>query len=110
MSKLTHRPILHVNGSGFQNLYEQYSATLRSLEESERFACAAFPHGRDYHVSSDPNLTEKAREEYRLEVVAKIVDAKNYIHDLLIDIITQNTDREARRARHTTCTNQGEKP
>ena len=130
MSNLNHRPILHVNGSGYQNLYEQYFAAfkaleeaeqharalLRSIDEAERLASRAFPHARDYYISQDPYLADKAREEYRVEVsvkianakpsfdqvhnLAKIIDAKNYVHDLLQDVIRQNEDRDFRRARY----------
>jgi hypothetical protein len=123
MSKLNYPPILHLNGSGYQNLFEQYSLALQALEECEKHARAllhatheadrrvsnAFPHGRDYYISQDPNLTQKARDEYVVEVVrkiaavnefeavnklAQIIDAKEYVHDLLQNVIRQHEERK----------------
>ena len=97
MSNLKHRPILHMNGSGYKNLYEQYIALFETLELAEKQAYTGCPHARDYYVSLEHGLWEKARNEYRENVVDPIIKAKEYVHDLLLDIVNQNDEREARR-------------
>lgn len=53
-------PTLHSNGSGWDNLYEQYrdalEATRELLEKLPR------PHGRDYYVQGEDAFAEARRQ------------------------------------------------
>lgn len=97
MSKCNYPPILNMNGASYEDLYDQYRVLFAALKQTESFACQAFPHGRDFQTSRDPDAATKARAEYRTEVYDKIAQAKEYVHDLLFDVIRQNDEREARK-------------
>ena len=58
-------PALHLNGSGFDNLFEQYANATGSIRKAIQDLPA--PHGRDYYVQED-GVFEKARREHEARV------------------------------------------
>ena len=57
-------PTLHLNGSGFNNLYEQYSVAISALRNAR--AKLPAPHGRDYYVIE--GAYDKARRQFEAQV------------------------------------------
>lgn len=64
--EVTHLPTLHMNGSGWNNLYDNYSKMTRALEKALDAMAEASPHERDYYVI--PGSFEKARDLHYLRM------------------------------------------
>lgn len=54
-------PTVHLNGSGFKNLEEQYREGLQAVEDA--IQKLPVPHGRDYYVQGD-DVYLKARAQF----------------------------------------------
>lgn len=88
-------PILHLNGSGTENLeklwhdvYEASGALIEALT-------AAYPHGRDYYVSQDPNALKQATEEHHGRV-EPILDTQKFAGKVLLMLADARSARDAR--------------
>lgn len=53
-------PRIHLNGSGYQNLYRQYSEAVQALHKT--LDKLPHPHGRDYYVVGDEAYSYAVRE------------------------------------------------
>ena len=53
-------PSLHLNGSGWDNLYEQYTGALEAIKTA--LEKLPRPHGRDYYVQGDDAFAEARRQ------------------------------------------------
>lgn len=60
-------PLLHLNGSGFDNLRASAEKAYRVTQEALDAMHAAFPHGRDYYPLGDA-VYLKARAEWQVEI------------------------------------------
>src|SRR5271157_6556670 len=98
MSRCKHPPILNNNGASFQDLHDQYRVVFDALQTAEDLAHKATPHGRDFQTSRDINAYIKARQEYS-DHLQELYAVKNYFHDLVLALITQNYERENFKAR-----------
>lgn len=57
-------PTVHLNGSGYDNLMEQYRTALEKIREARR--ALPVPHGRDYYVQED-GAFERSRQQYEAQ-------------------------------------------
>jgi len=81
-------PTLHLNGSGFKNLYEQYTGALSAITKA--LDSLPVPHGRDYYVVE--GAYEKARTQYDAQVAKlKALEAE------LMTVLEQIVEQEDRR-------------
>lgn len=87
-------PTLHLNGSGYQNLMDDYREMYQSLTLAIRAIQAHGPNQRDYYIT--PGAWEKVRAEHALRL-----DTLNVMRaDILLitnDIQEQHNEREKHR-------------
>ena len=64
-------PMVHLNGSGFKNLEEQYREGLQAVEDA--IQKLPVPHGRDYYVQDDgAYLKARAQFEGQLQKLNEV--------------------------------------
>lgn len=56
-------PIVHLNGTGKEELLRQRLVFYEALREAEKKLCDMTPNGRDYYV--EPGRMEKANAQHR---------------------------------------------
>lgn len=83
-------PTIHLNGTGADDLFEQYANAAGALREAVK--ALPVPHGRDYYVQGD-DAYGKARAEHEARVAA-LRDIEGQLHAVLESIADQ---RDARR-------------
>ena len=86
-------PVVHMNGTGFDDLYLQYDRANDALRDALDALKRAGPNGRDYYVQSAGEM-ERAQDEHfdrmrRLEAVRAEVEF----------ILCKVSDQDPRRAR-----------
>jgi len=59
-------PSVHLNGSGFKNLSDQYREAIEKI--SEAINALPIPHGRDYYTQED-GVFQKARVQFKDQVL-----------------------------------------
>lgn len=59
-------PSIHLNGSGFKNLTEQYEEAIEAV--SNTINTLPVPHGRDYYVQEEGSF-ERARDQFNAQVL-----------------------------------------
>lgn len=88
-------PLLHLNGSGFDRLYNGYRSALDSAKEAlNRLIMDVEFHGRDYYPLRDENSFERAREE-RNKHMRSLRDYISYLEEHLAHL----ADMQERRTR-----------
>jgi len=78
-------PTLHLNGSGYDNLNEQYRGALEKLQEARR--ALPVPHGRDYYVQED-GAYERARAQFEGQL-RKLEEVEEELSGILLGIMDQ---------------------
>lgn len=78
-------PTVHLNGSGFENLHEQYLEGVRALNEA--LDKIPVPHARDYYVQED-GAFEEAREQFHQQR-AKVKDVLDELRAIYREIARQ---------------------
>lgn len=81
-------PTLHLNGSGWNNLYRDYSGALEALKAA--MEALPVPHGRDYYVQDD-GAYERARAQFEAQV-AKIREVEEEVRAILEKIYEQHRE------------------
>lgn len=68
-------PILHLNGSGRDNLRDQFKTLYRAARDLENLMCQNGPHARDYFPLGDGAFLA-AREQHvqRLQAIQQLVE------------------------------------
>lgn len=79
-------PTLHLNGSGYDNLYKDYRAAIEAVQEARR--ALPVPHGRDYYVAED-GAFEKAREQFQAQR-RKLDEIEEELSGILLGVIEQH--------------------
>lgn len=85
-------PILHLNGSGFDNLFRQYAEAAGSVRKA--LQDLPNPHGRDYYVQ------EGAHERARTEHEARLEKLRGVLHELeaICEELNEQKDKHPRAA------------
>lgn len=80
------KPIIHLNGSGKDNLLRQYTEALDAIATAQEKLQECLPHPRDYYVSPQAGAYENARIEHlaRLQMVETV---RREIEDLAAHVI-----------------------
>lgn len=79
-------PTLHLNGSGFENLEEQYRQALEALKDA--YDKLPVPHGRDYYVQPE-GAYEAARSQF-FSQKEKLGDVLDELRKIYREIQRQN--------------------
>ena len=74
-------PTIHLNGTGFTTLRDEYAAAYDAIEKAMEALAAAILNGRDYYPQ-EPGAYYKARAE-RDEALDKLRDASIYVGESL---------------------------
>jgi len=89
---MTTIPTIHLNGTGYDTLYEEYNAayeaTRRAIDALYDTTC----NGRDYYVQGG-SAYYRARDE-RQAAIDKLSKVKDYLAEVLVGIIDQKPDRD----------------
>ena len=56
-------PVVHLNGTGWTDLFGQYEAAWLAVGFAVKELCKAAPNGRDYYVQ-EPGAIERAQDEH----------------------------------------------
>lgn len=89
-------PTLHLNGTSFNELFEQYSNAIEGLRRAEKDLLNMSPNQRDYYLQ--PNAQEAwhaAKLEHQKRLLAINIMVLE-IETLREDLVAQN-DKRARR-------------
>jgi len=78
-------PTVHLNGSGFRNLDEQYREGVQAVEDA--IQKLPVPHGRDYYVQDD-GAYEKARAQFEGQL-KKLHEVKEELTEILRSVYRQ---------------------
>jgi hypothetical protein len=79
-------PTLHLNGSGYDNLYGDYREALQALQDAKDKLPR--PHGRDYYVQDDQAFT-KAREQFNAQMT-KLREVEEELTAILMNVLEQH--------------------
>ena len=80
-------PTIHLNGTGFTTLRDEYAAAYDAIGKAVDALVAATLNGRDYYPQPD-GAFYKARDE-RQEALAKLREAHQYAGEMLAGICDQ---------------------
>lgn len=80
-------PTIHLNGTGFTTLRDEYAAAYDAIDKAMDALAAATLNGRDYYPQPD-GAYYKARAE-RDEALDKLRDASLYVGEMLAGICDQ---------------------
>jgi len=78
-------PTVHLNGSGFDNLYRDYRAALKAVQEARH--ALPVPHGRDYYVMEQGSF-ERARAQYEAQR-RRLDEIEEELSGILLGIMDQ---------------------
>jgi hypothetical protein len=81
-------PTLHLNGSGWDNLYEQYHEALMAIQTA--LEKLPRPHGRDYYVQGDHAYME-ARRQFEAQR-EKLVAVEDELQAILSKVYEQHRE------------------
>lgn len=77
-------PALHLNGSGYENLIEEYNNQANALQIAIRALETSGPHPRDYYVVSDTAYVDARSAHFdRIKALNKVYQEINAIRDAL---------------------------
>lgn len=79
-------PTVHLNGSGYDNLYKDYREALEAVKTAKEKLPR--PHGRDYYVMED-GAFEKAREQFSAQL-RKLNKIEDELTQILLGVIEQH--------------------
>jgi len=90
-NELKFPPCVNMNGTSKNELFRQYYDLMNKINDLIEDSCRAVPHGRDYQIG--PVAYMDARQEYIVNVVTKLADAKAYCEALAMNINEQVSNR-----------------
>lgn len=72
-------PLVHLNGTGGETLYNEYRKALQAVCDAQEQLCAATLHARDYYPYPDGlNRYYEAREQ-RTQQLVKLQEVQDYL-------------------------------
>lgn len=77
---MTTLPIIHLNGTGAQSLFDEYYEAVRAARKLRVAICQATVHERDFYLHQSEEAWKDARFE-RAEIFAKLGDIEDYLND-----------------------------
>ena len=80
-------PTVHLNGTGFTTLRDEYAAAYDAIEKAIGALAAATCNGRDYYPQSE-EAYHQARAE-RGKALSELVAAHDYVGEMLAGICDQ---------------------
>lgn len=80
-------PIVHLNGSGRDNLLKQYRDAYDALHNAIGALIEMSPHGRDYYVHPDPEAFSNARQDNRKRIAKlnEVLDEISILRNRILD-------------------------
>tara|TARA_Y100000310_G_C20285717_1_gene624766 strand:+ start:230 stop:493 length:264 start_codon:yes stop_codon:yes gene_type:complete len=78
-------PTLHLNGSGQQNLYDQFSDATEALRNAIETMRRMTPNGRDYYVQGDADCYREAMAQHEARVL-KVSGVLEEIEELFYNV------------------------
>jgi hypothetical protein len=84
---MTTIPTIHLNGTGFTTLRDEYAAAYDAINKAINALANATCNGRDYYPQGEQAFYD-AREE-RQEAFNKLCEVKNYAAEMLAGICDQ---------------------
>ena len=85
-------PTIHLNGTGYDTLYEEYNAAYGAVKKAIDAMYDTTCNGRDYYVQGG-SAYYRARDE-RQAAIDKLSKVKDYLAEVLVGIIDQKPDRD----------------
>jgi hypothetical protein len=85
-------PTVHLNGTGYDTLYEEYNAAYDAVKKAIDAMYDTTCNGRDYYVQGG-SAYYRARDE-RQAAIDKLSKVKDYLAEVLVGIIDQKPDRD----------------
>ena len=89
---MTTIPTIHLNGTGYDTLYEEYNAAYDAVKKAIEVMYDTTCNGRDYYVQGG-SAYYRARDE-RQAAIDKLSKVKDYLAEVLVGIIDQKPDRD----------------
>ena len=89
---MTTIPTIHLNGTGYDTLYEEYNAAYDAVKKAIEAVHDTTCNGRDYYVQGG-SAYYRARDE-RQAAIDKLSKVKDYLAEVLVGIIDQKPDRD----------------
>ena len=80
-------PTIHLNGTGFTTLRDEYAAAYDAIDKAIDALVAATCNGRDFYVQGG-SAYYQARDE-RQAALDKLRDAHQYVGEILVGICEQ---------------------
>jgi len=80
-------PIIHLNGTGRENLTKEYRELLDAIKEVERCLNGATLHRRDFYVSEDDPKRWYTATEWRREMWKHTTALREYAEAHLVSFI-----------------------
>jgi len=84
---MTTIPTIHLNGTGFTTLRDEYAAAYDAIDKAVEALAAATCNGRDFYVQGG-SAYYQARDE-RQAALDKLRDAHQYVGEVLAGICDQ---------------------
>ena len=89
---MTTIPTIHLNGTGYDTLYEEYNAAYDAVKKAIDAMYDTTCNGRDYYVQGG-SAYYRARDE-RQAAIDKLSKVKDYLAEVLVGIIDQKPNRD----------------
>jgi hypothetical protein len=84
---MTTIPTIHLNGTGFTTLQDEYAAAYDAIDKAIDALASATLNGRDYYPQAE-GAFYKARDE-RQAALDKLREAHQYVGEMLVGICDQ---------------------
>jgi hypothetical protein len=81
------KPTLHLNGTGYDDLFRQYAEANGALRAAATKLAEAMPHGRDYYVQGDDAYAQ-ARAEHE-DRIARVRAVMAELEEIMEDLADQ---------------------
>ena len=82
-------PLVHMNGSGKENLIQDYTNAGSAVSEAISVICNAYPHMRDYYpLDNFEEIFKQAREQHQARI-DKLREVAVELHALALGVSTQ---------------------
>jgi hypothetical protein len=78
---MVHKPTIHLNGSGAENLLNQYHDCWEALDTAVKVLCRSRPHGRDYYPQDNGGILGPTYMAARNEHENKIQQLESMLKD-----------------------------
>ena len=79
--------MIHMNGTGYRDLYEQYSAARAAVGDAITALCKATPNGRDYYPQPSGTMG-RAQDEHQARVT-KLIGITAELEYILMKVCDQ---------------------